>query len=222
MLRPAPLLALCLIGPTGCAMGGSGRADAGPGGRDAGPSVEFDSGPSGFDAGPGGGSDAGPPGGSDAGPMGADAGAPDAGAPDAGPSGAGLSVTPGFSMTVNGDTTGGPTWARPLASGGCPASGTSSVGTMVPYDEQVVTNVSASTLTVTVGTTASYDGYLIVYAGTAIPADPLMCLAGDDDGGAGTDPMLSFMLAPGESAVLVQSGFDNADVGPYAMMISAS
>lgn len=186
-------------------------------GTDAGPQVSFDSGPPDTfpDAGPGMvGMDAGPP-------MMADAGAPDAGAPDAGPGGSGLALTPGFMMTLNGNTTGGTTWARPLATI-CPASGTSSVGTAVPYATHEVRNASSGTLSVHVGSTASWDGYLVIYAGTSVPSDPLMCIEGDDDSGTGSDPDLTFSLAAGASALIVVSGFDNMDFGSYVLSIDAS
>ena len=45
----------------------------------------------------------------------------------------------------------------------------------------------------------------------------------DDDGGTtGSDPLVTFTLNAGETAVVVQSGFNNTDVGPYTMTISAT
>lgn len=252
MNRPYLVLLSVITLGSGCAAGGTndagggGPVDAGGGGGvDAG-DVGFDAGDVGFDAGEG--SDAGGPIGFDAGPgeldagmTGSDAGVGlidagfdasvglidagfDASLPDAGPAPTGsIALTPGFMTTVTGDTTGGPTWNRPVASGSCPASTLSAVADMVTYETRLIHNASSGTLTVTIGSTATYDGYLVIYLGTSIPTDPLMCHAGDDDGGpTGSDPLVTFTLAAGQSAVVVQSGFDNADVGPYSMTISAS
>ncbi|MCB9596685.1 MAG: hypothetical protein H6719_28430 [Sandaracinaceae bacterium] len=228
--------------------GSGGGVDAGGGGFDAGTGGGFDAGEMGFDAGEmgfdagGGGVDSAVPdvdsgtvglidAGSDAGTVGLiDAGTDagfdagfDASLPDAGGSTGGtISLTPGFSMSVTGDTTGGPTWNRPVAASACPATTLSAAGTMVPYETRVVTNTSGSALTVTLETMTGYDSYLIVYAGTTIPADTLMCLEADDDSGTSPDALLMFTLAPGASAVIVVSGFDNADLGPYTLQITAS
>lgn len=231
----------------GCASGGSldagggGRADAGSMmapdagdmGFDAGGPIGFDAGEMGFDAGAPIGFDAGSMMmGSDAGTVGLidagfDAAMPDAGydasLPDAGSMmGGSLALTPGFTTVLAGDTTGGPTWHRPVA-GTCPAGSLSAVATAVPYETRLVHNASMGTLTVTVETTAAYDGYLVIYLGTAIPSDPLMCHEGDDDSGLGVgDPLLTFPLNAGQSAVIVATGFDNTDVGPYTMAIDAT
>lgn len=236
-----PLAVGCAAGNSGDA-GGGGGFDGGPSGFDAGP-AGFDAGPTGFDAGPidfDGGST-----GTDAGSMGTDAGTVglvdagfdggtvglidagfDAGSPgtDAGgpPPGGTIELTSGFMTTVTGDTTGGTIWNRPVASGSCPATTLSAVATMVPYETRLIHNGTSGTLTVTIGSTASYDGYLIIYLGTTVPADPLTCHAADDDGGTSPDPLVTFTLNAGETAVVVQSGFNNTDVGAYAMTISAT
>lgn len=59
--------------------------------------------------------------------------------------------------TYSGDTTGGPTWNRPIG-----ISGLSSVGTTVPYETQAF-SVSSSghyTITSVYDACAGYDGYL--------------------------------------------------------------
>ncbi|MBX3274583.1 MAG: hypothetical protein KF729_30235 [Sandaracinaceae bacterium] len=224
------VLAGSLLAP-GCAQGGSGsRPDAGvPSGFDAGttdagtaPPSEDAGAPIGFDASPPG-LDAGAETGTDASVGLIDSGVDaSVGLIDSGPPmGGSLALTPGFSMTVSGSTSGGPIWHRPLA-GSCPASSLSGVATAVAYETRPIHNASAGTLSVTIASTASYDGYLVIYAGTAIPSDVLMCLAGDDDSGGSGNPRVTFTLAPGQSALVVQSGFDNDDVGPYSMTITAS
>ena len=230
MQRSYPF-ALVLVLAAGCAAGrtqdaGGGGFDAGPTGYDAGPSdfdasIDRDAGSPDVDAGSVGLIDAG----FDAGSVGLidagyDAGLPDAGGPP--PTGT-IELTSGLMTTVTGDTTGGPTWNRPVASGSCPASTLSAVATAVPYETHTIHNASSGTLTVTIGSSASYDGYLIIYLGTTVPSDPLMCHAADDDGGTtGSDPLVTFTLNAGETAVVVQSGFNNTDVGPYTMTISAT
>jgi len=222
----------------GCASGG-GRGDAGPGGGgfDAGPGGGFDAGaapdsgtPPMADSGPLPTFDSGAPMmGVDAGPR-VDAGGVglvDAGGVDAGidggfdagppPTGMGTPLTPG-TMTISGNTTGGPTWNRPVA-GTCPASTLSSAGLAVPYEEHLVYNAGAGSITVDVGTTSTHDGYLVIYAGTTIPSEPLMCLAGDDDSGGSLNPQTSFTLAAGAQALIVATGFDDDDHGAYTMTI---
>jgi len=213
--------------------GGGGRFDAGPGGFDAGPGPILDAGPlptldSGplptFDAGPSMmGSDAGPSrmdaGGIDLIDAGSDAGF-DAGTDAGPPSGMGTPLSPGSMLTMSGDTTGGPTWNRPIA-GSCPATSLSSAGLAVPYEEHLVYNASSGSLTVTVSTTSTHDGYLVIYAGATIPSDVLMCLAGDDDGGSSFDPVATFTLSAGMQALIVATGFDDSDHGAYTMTIDA-
>lgn len=244
-MRQASITLFLLL--AGCASGGS--LDAGGGGRvDAGGGGGFDAGEMGFDAGGPIGFDAGEPGFDAGGPIGFDAGemmmgvdagtvglidagfdaaTPDAGfdasLPDAGSMmGGSLALTPGFTTVLAGDTTSpGTTWHRPVA-GTCPAGSLSAVATAVPYETRLVHNASTGTLSVTVETTAAYDGYLVIYLGTAIPSDPLMCHEGDDDSGVGIgDPLLTFPLNAGQSAVIVATGFDNTDAGPYTMAIDA-
>ncbi len=250
MNRPYLVLLSVITLGSGCAAGGTndagggGPVDAGGGGGSDAGDMGFDAGDMGFDAGGPIGFDAGPAE-TDAGTTGSDAGVGlidagpgsgtdasvglidagfDASLPDAGPAPTGsIALTPGFMTTVTGDTTGGPTWNRPVASGSCPASTLSAVADAVTYETRLIHNASSGTITVTIGSTATYDGYLVIYLGTSVPADALMCHAGDDDGGpTGSDPLVTFTLAAGQSAVVVQSGFDNADVGPYSMTISAT
>lgn len=156
-----------------------------------------------------------------------DATVPDAMVPDAATGCVELPTT--GTLTLNGETTGAdPTWLRPLASGSCPASDYSSIGTAVPYDTFVLCNNSGGTLVLDFAMDGAAEGaythtdpYLVLYSGTMIPADPLQCLDGDDDGSAAGNGSLAtgVTIAAGASVTVVATGFDNTDIGTYAVRV---
>ncbi len=116
-----------------------------------------------------------------------------------------------------GDTTGAPTWHRPLAS----FSGLSAVATNVPF----------LTLTFTVSESGSYDfrstasgwdNFLHLYAGSFNSATPLLngVVGNDDLGGIGNSGFNAVSLTAGTTYILVTSGFDNDDFGAFSNSIS--
>ncbi|MFO0714376.1 MAG: hypothetical protein U0353_31335 [Sandaracinus sp.] len=122
------------------------------------------------------------------------------------------------STATTGDTTiTGLTWERPLATT-CPASDFSTVGTAVPYQFFTFCNEGVDG-TFDFVVDSAFDSYLVVYDGGMIPADPLMCLDGDDDSGpTGSNAQVSALpVAMGGVVTVVVSGFDNADSGAFTL-----
>ncbi len=116
-------------------------------------------------------------------------------------------------QTISGDTTGGPTFNRPI--GGGPSL--SGIGTNVPY--QVIPFTVGADGSVRAETVAaSYDTYLFVY--TAFnPATPIAGLVdGDDDGGAGLLSRIDTNLVAGNYLAVV-SGFSNSSFGTFDLEI---
>jgi len=123
------------------------------------------------------------------------------------------------SASSSGDTsTTGARWRRPLA-GTCPATSYSAVATDVPQQTLVFCNEGpAGTFDLEVS--ALFDSYLVVYDGAAIPADPLVCLDGDDDSGIDGALVSGLAVAAGGTIAVVVTGFDNSDSGPFTLAVT--
>lgn len=120
-------------------------------------------------------------------------------------------------VVVNGDTTAGATYNRPLS--GAPPTGLSAVGTAVRYETTAFTVSEAGTYDL--NSVAGYDNFLGLHSGSFDPSDPLAnALIYNDDrpdiGIAG----FTFDLLAGVSYFAVASGFSNDDFGAYALTIS--
>ena len=120
-------------------------------------------------------------------------------------------------VVVNGDTTGGSTYNRPLS--GTPPVGLSAVGTAVRYQ------VTAFTVDADGGydfnSIADYDNFLGLHSGSFDPSDPLStALTYNDDRGTIGVSGFTFNLLAGVSYFAVASGFENDDFGTYALTIS--
>ncbi len=125
------------------------------------------------------------------------------------------------SSVVNGDTTGAPTWNRPIGAG----PSLSGTGTATPFQTVNVTitqplSFSAET------TVASFDTYLHLYQTSFDPNAQLTNLvAGDDDGGAGLLSLINAAsdgpFTPGQYIVVV-SGFSNGSFGTYTLEINGA
>lgn len=119
-----------------------------------------------------------------------------------------------------GNTTGRPTFARP-SSVGTGASGSCSIstsGTATPYQLIPITVSAGGGYTITtITSTAGYDGFLLLYRGPFLPADPCRNLVAlDDDGTAAVnDSEIQTVLTPGAYSLVV-TGFDNGDFGAYS------
>lgn len=122
-------------------------------------------------------------------------------------------------VTFSGDTTGEPTWNRPILSG----PDLSGVGTAVPYQ---ATSFSVSTSNLysmeIIAAASGFDTYLHLYENSFNPLDQLTnLLAGDDDSGAGLLSLINAApLTAGSTYWLVVSGFDNSDYGSYTAQLS--
>lgn len=133
----------------------------------------------------------------------------------------------------SGNTTGDPTFNRPVSIGSL-----SGVGTAVPYDVvPFYVTVTGSYSMELLSTTSGYDPYALAYSSFA-PGSPLVGLINGDDDWTGPLPMLSATgtgldasnITPGDSSNFVPTGlpltaftqyyavvtgFDNSDFGVY-------
>jgi hypothetical protein len=130
-----------------------------------------------------------------------------------------LVVSPALAGTTvfTGDTTGGPTYNRPL--GGRPPTTLSGVGTAVRY---VVTPFTVSVSgNYNFLNSSVHDSYLGVHRNLFNPATPLLnALAYDDDSGPGSDSAITALgLLAGVSYFAVSSGFANTDFGRFTLTI---
>jgi len=123
-----------------------------------------------------------------------------------------------------GDTTGGPTWNRPVE-GAPPTPPTSGVGTAVPYE----------TISFTVDVSGPYafnsiaaaipvdpwDNYAFLYQNSFNPTDQFtnVIVGNDDFPNIGTAGFSSINLTAGTTYIFVSTGFANDDFGPYLLEI---
>lgn len=121
-------------------------------------------------------------------------------------------------VLFTGNTTGGPTFARPLS-----LTATSSNGTAVPTQATTFTvSVTGNyNLSLTQTADVNYDTYLHVYQNSFSPTSSLTNLLYlDDDSGPGSNSALaSVLLSANTTYIFVADGFDNADFGQYAATI---
>ncbi len=135
-----------------------------------------------------------------------------------------LSAVPALadSVLVNGNTTGGPTYNRPLA--GTPPSGLSAVGTAVRYSViQFTVGAAGSYTLLGTSTTVDYDPFLTLYQNSFNPAAALTnAMVANDDLTLGnfTQSGFSINLTTGVTYFAVQTGFDNLDFGTFTLNIS--
>lgn len=119
-------------------------------------------------------------------------------------------------VVINGDTTSGLTYNRPVAD----TSSLSTVGTNVQY--QVTTFTVSAAGAYSLLSEAGYDNYLGLYAGAFDPTLPLLnALAYNDDlnGNLAVSGFTTNLLA-GVSYFAVASAFDNNRFGDYKLTIS--
>ena len=130
-------------------------------------------------------------------------------------------AAPATAATVvfNGDTTGDPTFNRPLTT-----TSLSGVGTAVPYEVTGFTVNVAGSYQLNLDALAAsplYDTFLALYSGSFNAASPLAnILAVDDDGGPASNSQITFTLNTGVNYFAVATGFDNTDFGLYALTIA--
>lgn len=115
-------------------------------------------------------------------------------------------------LTYTGDTTGGPTYNRPLSD----LTGLTTVGTAVSY--QTLTFSVDAPGTYAISSTARYDNFMVLYAPTFDPMAPLVnARRGNDDLLSGfTTSGVGFDLVPGVAYTVVTTGFGNNDFGGFS------
>jgi len=118
-----------------------------------------------------------------------------------------------------GDTTGGPTWNRPLS--GNPPSGLSGVGTATPY-EVISFNVTADGLYDFLNTASGWDNFLFLYQGSFDPLDQFanVIIGNDDFPSIGLSGFDDISLVTGVTYLAVTTGFANDDFGAYTLSIT--
>ncbi len=130
-------------------------------------------------------------------------------------------ASPASAVTVFGSTATGQTYNRPLA--GAPPVGLSAVGTAVGYEVTAFT-VSTSgsyTLAMTPMAMTPFDTFLGIHNTAFFPLAALTnAIAYDDDGGPGSDSLLTVSLLAGTSYFAIATGFANTDVGRYSLEIT--
>ncbi len=114
-------------------------------------------------------------------------------------------------VAFSGDTTGGPTFARPFAGGG----GVSSTGGNVNY-QAISFTVSASG-NYTFNLTSEFDNFLALYSAPFNPAAPLANLIDANDDANGLNAALTASLLTGTSYVAVATAFASGQQGAFRL-----
>lgn len=119
-------------------------------------------------------------------------------------------------LTINGDTTGDPTWNRTVS--GAPPTSLSGVGTAVSYEVNVFHVLTSGTYTLL--NSASYDSFLHLYQTAFNPTSQFVnVIAADDDAGPGSDAQFTVSLTSGIDYFAVSSAFSNSDFGAFTLNI---
>jgi hypothetical protein len=125
-------------------------------------------------------------------------------------------------VTIMGNTTGGPTYNRTLA--GQPPPGLSGTGTAVAYSViQLSVGTSGSYSFLSTSNTVDYDPFLTLYQNSFNPAAALTnALVANDDLTLGnfTQSGFTLNLTAGTNYFAVQTGFNNTDFGAYTLVIT--
>lgn len=123
-------------------------------------------------------------------------------------------------VVINGDTTGGPTWNRPVGMAPPPPS---AVGTNVAYQVtglSVTLDGSYSFLMERTG--GAWDTYLFLYESSFDATQPFVnrIAANDDCNFSLAQSCFDINLTAGTSYFAIATGFSNTDFGPYSLTIS--
>lgn len=123
-------------------------------------------------------------------------------------------------VVFTGNTTGGPTFNRPLA--GTPPTGLSAVGTAVRYNViQLTVGTSGSYVFQNTATTIGFDNFTLLYQNSFNPASPLTnALVGNDDNPTIGLSGFTINLLAGTNYFYVVTGFANDDFGAWSAQVS--
>lgn len=136
----------------------------------------------------------------------------------------GLSNAEAATFQYSGDTTGNPTWNRPVE--GTPPVELSVIGDAVPYNVQGFEVDAAGEYSFEVVSASNFDPYLFLYQGSFNPANPLSgnsALIGNDDPYVGNSlSQFSYSLNAGAKYYLVTTGFRNQDFGSFTNEIAGN
>jgi hypothetical protein len=128
-------------------------------------------------------------------------------------------ATPATAATVIGTTADGLTYNRALS--GTPPPGLSGVGTAVRYKVTPFTVTANGSYTLALTAVSAFDTYLGLHNNAFDPANALLnALSYDDDGGPGSDSLITINLMTGVSYFAIATGFANEDFGDYSLDIS--
>jgi len=121
-------------------------------------------------------------------------------------------------FVYGGDTTGGPTYQRALASFGS----LSGLATAVSYDTLEFTVTASGSYDFTSVADGGWDNYLFLYSPSFDPGAALVngVIGNDDFPNVGVSGFSGVALTAGMSYVLVTTGFENTDFGSYTNTIS--
>lgn len=126
-------------------------------------------------------------------------------------------------FAITGDTSAGiPTFNRPDANGNSAPTRLSSFATSVAYSTFSFAVREADTYNfLLTSTTAGYDPYLILYAGSFNPSSPLTnAVIANDDSGGNLNSYFSRALQTGVVYTAVATGYNNSDIGTFSLLIS--
>ncbi|WP_414900018.1 PEPxxWA-CTERM sorting domain-containing protein [Sphingomonas flavalba] len=136
---------------------------------------------------------------------------------------AAIVAAPAHAVTVSGDTSGGPTFNRPVA--GNPPTVLSGAGTAVRYQVTAFTVSDAGDYHFVMDATGPtrWDNFLGLYAGGFDPADPLagVIITNDDYPSFGLSGFVT-TLATGTSYYAVATGYDADAFGAYTLTIDGA
>jgi hypothetical protein len=130
-------------------------------------------------------------------------------------------AAPAQAINFTGDTTGAPTWNRPIQNGSNPPAALSNIGTAVPYQVQnffVDTTGAYSFLS----TTTTYDNFTFLYQNSFSAASPLtnVIIGNDDYSNNRTSGFQGVNLTAGTQYYFVNTGYSNNNFGAYNSSIT--
>jgi len=129
-------------------------------------------------------------------------------------------AAPAQAINFTGDTTGAPTWNRPIENGSNPPAALSDIDTAVPY--QVHNFFVGTTGAYNFLSTATFDNYTFIYKNSFSAASPLnnAIIGSDDFPDLSNSGFNGVNLTAGTQYYFVNTGFNNGDFGAYNSSIT--